>query len=335
MKLKNAKILVTGAGGFIGSHLTEELAISQGAGHIRALVHYNSRNDWGKLEELPSEILSGIEVVSGDIRDPFFSQKITRGVDVIFHLAAAIAIPFSYEAPEHYVSTNIHGTLNILEGALKNDVAKVIHTSTSEVYGTAQYTPIDEKHPLVGQSPYSATKIAADKLAESFFRSYALPVATVRPFNTFGPRQSARAVIPTIISQLIGGKKVKIGSLAPVRDFTYVKDTVMGFIKAAESDKTVGETVNIGSGEGISIGKLFDKICGIMDIKNSSSGRCVRDVRRIRPDKSEVMMLICDNRKARRDLGWSPRYSLDVGLEETISYIRRNIGRYKPFLYNL
>lgn len=330
MQLKNSKVLVTGAGGFIGSHLTEEL-VKIGA-DVKALVHYNSRNDWGKLEELPREILSQIDVISGDIRDGYFCQKIAQDVDIIFHLAATIAIPFSYIAPSHYVETNIIGTLNILEAALKNKVKKVVHTSTSEVYGTAKYTPIDENHPLQGQSPYSATKIAADKIAESFYCSFNLPVATIRPFNTFGPRQSARAIIPTIISQILSGKKkINVGSMEPIRDFTYVKDTVNAFIKIAVSEKSIGSVINIGSNKGISIKELFELIVKLTGQKVTLS----KDIKRVRPAKSEVMKLICSDTKAKKLLNWAPQHSLEDGLKETINYIEKNLEKYKTGIYNL
>lgn len=330
MNLKNKKILVTGAGGFIGSHLVEELSKKNLS--LRAVVRYNSRNDWGKLEELPKNILNSIEIVVGDIRDPFFCQKITKNIDVIFHLAAAIAIPFSYIAPTFYIETNVQGTLNLLESALKNSVAKFVHTSTSEVYGSAQYIPIDEKHPLVGQSPYSASKIAADKIAESFYYSFNLPVTIIRPFNTFGPRQSARAIIPTIISQLLSNKKkINIGSTFPIRDFTYVKDTVKGFIKIAENDKAIGETINIGSGKGIKIKDLFYKICKLINRKVPME----LDKNRIRPKKSEVTVLVCSNKKAKEILNWEPDYSIERGLQETIEYIKTNLDKYKTDIYNI
>ncbi len=332
MKLKNSKVLVTGAGGFIGSHLSETLAGR--CRHLRVLVHYNSRNDWGKLEELPKKVLSDIEVVSGDITDSFFCRKITRDIDVVLHLAAAIAIPFSYIAPHHYVLTNVCGTLNMLEASLRAGVKKFVHTSTSEVYGTAQYTPIDEKHPLVGQSPYSASKIGADKLAESYFCSYNLPVAVIRPFNTFGPRQSARAIIPTIISQIFynKNKKIRIGDTSPVRDFTYVKDTVEGYICIAESDKSVGETINIGSGKGYSIKEILEIIGDVTDKKDI---KVMLDRKRVRPSGSEVYKLVCDNTKAKNLLKWQPGYTLRAGIEETAHYIKENIHRYKPWMYNL
>ncbi|PKL57634.1 MAG: NAD-dependent dehydratase [Elusimicrobia bacterium HGW-Elusimicrobia-1] len=329
MLLKKSRVLVTGAGGFIGSHLVRAL-VEKGS-KVSALVHYNSRNNWGRLEELPREIIKEVKVISGDIRDPFFVKKITEDSDAVFHLAAAIAIPFSYVAPEHYVETNIKGTLNVMEAARANKTHKVIHTSTSEVYGTAQYTPIDEKHPLVGQSPYSASKIAADKIAESYHRSFGLPVVTVRPFNTFGPGQSARAVIPTIISQMLThGGEVKVGSVGPVRDFTYVKDTVEGFIKAAERAAD-GETLNLGTGRGVSVGELIKIISSIAGLKL----KIITDKIRVRPSKSEVLVLISDASKARRATGWKPSYTLEDGLRETIDYVRANIRSYKPEVYNL
>jgi len=323
------KTLVTGAGGFIGSHLVEEL-VNRGAS-VRAMVHYNSRNDWGNIELLPKEIQNKIEIVSGDIRDPFFTRKAVRGCDIVFHLAALIAIPYSYIAPKDFVDTNVVGTLNILQASLDEKVKKVVHTSTSEVYGTALYTPIDEGHPLQGQSPYSASKIAADKIAESYYRSFDLPLVIIRPFNTFGPRQSARAVIPTIITQALSSEEVQLGLLTPVRDFTYVKDTVEGFIKAAESEKSVGEVINIGSGKGISIKELVEIIIKLIDKKV----KITMDPRRLRPEKSEVMVLVCENRKARNLLKWSPRFSLENGLKETIAYISRHLKEYKPEVYNI
>lgn len=330
MQLKNKKILVTGAGGFIGSHLVEEL-VKKGV-RVRALVHYNSRNDWGKLEELPPEIISKVEVIAGDIRDPYLCQKITKNIDIIFHLAAAISIPFSYIAPVHYVETNINGTLNILESALKNNVKKVVNTSTSEVYGTAIYTPIDEKHPLQAQSPYSASKIAADKIAESYFCSYRLPIATIRPFNTFGPRQSARAIIPTIIIQLLSNRtKINVGNVEPIRDFTYVKDTVSGFIKIAESSASIGEVINIGSGRAVTIKELIHLTMKYTGRK----AKIHKEEQRIRPEKSEVMALICSNKKALELLDWRPNYSLEEGLRETIGYIKEKINKYKVDLYNI
>lgn len=328
MIIKNKTIVVTGAGGFIGSHLTEEL-VRRGA-DVRAFVHYNSRNDWGLLELLGREVLDEVDVVSGDITDPFSVNKVTKDADIIFHLAALIGIPYSYVAPESYANVNIKGTLNVLQAGLENGVGKIVHTSTSETYGTAEYTPIDEAHPLKGQSPYSATKIGADKIAESYYRSFDLPVAIIRPFNTFGPRQSARAIIPTIISQALAGDEVHVGSLSPVRDLTFVEDTVDGFIGVGTSEKSVGEVINVGTGSGVTIGGLLTTILKLLGKEDI---RIVEDVDRIRPDKSEVMELICDNSKAERILGWSPRHTLDEGLAKTIAWIRENTKLYKTSDY--
>ncbi|MFA6091816.1 MAG: SDR family NAD(P)-dependent oxidoreductase [Elusimicrobiota bacterium] len=324
------KVLVTGAGGFIGSHLAEELA-RQGL-RVRALVRYNGRNDWGHLEKLPKELLRRIEVLPGDVTDPFFMDHAIAGMDTVFHLAALIAIPFSYSAPERYVATNIQGTLNVLQACRRHKVKRMLHTSTSEVYGTARYTPIDEEHPLQGQSPYSASKIGADKIVESFYRSFGLPVTTVRPFNTFGPRQSARAVIPTMMSQLLSGnKELALGDLKPVRDFNFVRDTAEGFIALAKSPRAIGETVNLGSGRGVSILetlRLIEKITG-------SRLRVRKDARRIRPQKSEVFKLIASNAKARKLSDWKPRFSLEEGLRLTLDYVRTHLDEYKTNIYNL
>lgn len=330
MNMKGKRVLITGAGGFIGSHLVEAL-IERGA-LVTTIVRYNSRNDWGMLEHVPSCVKKGLNVISGDITDSGIVKKAVKNCDIIFHLAALIGIPYSYIAPESYVNTNIKGTLNIMQASREEGVEKIIHTSTSEVYGTAKYVPIDENHPLQGQSPYSATKIGADMLAHSYFLSFNTPVAIIRPFNTFGPRQSARAVIPTIISQALSGEKIQLGSLKPVRDLTYVKDTVNGFVKVAESDNSTGQIINIGNGKGITIGELAKKILDLMDC--SRSVICA-DEGRIRPEKSEVMQLICDNSKAKKLLAWSPHYSLDEGLKETITWITRNRHIYKSENYNL
>ncbi len=323
-------VLVTGAAGFIGSHLVETLA---GRGiKVRAMTHYNFQNNWGWLDGFSDELMENIEVFPADIADPFAVHKAVEGCDTIFHLAALIAIPYSYQAPASYVETNIKGTLNVLEAAKSLGVQRVVHTSTSETYGTAQYTPIDEKHPLVGQSPYSASKIAADKLAESYYLSFALPVATMRPFNTFGPRQSARAVIPTIISQaLSGAEQIRLGALSPVRDLNFVLDTVAGFIAMAESDKAVGRTVNFGRGSGVTIGELAEtilEICG-------SDAEIISEEQRMRPDNSEVMELICDSSLAADLMDWAPQYSLREGLERTVDWVRENLDRYKVGLYNV
>ena len=330
MNLKNSKILVTGAGGFIGSHLTEAL-VERGC-NVRALVHYNSRGSWGLLDLLPKSIQREIEIVQGDVRDPFSSAKAASACGTIFHLAALIAIPYSYIAPAEYVATNVIGTLNMLEAARNSGAVRFIHTSTSEVYGTARYVPIDENHPLQGQSPYSASKISADKIAESYYRSFELPVVTVRPFNAFGPRQSARAIIPTVISQALYRDKIEVGSLDPVRDLTFVKDTVQGFIKAAEADNTVGETINIGMGHGYSIGEL---ITSIKKLLNKADLPVIQDNKRMRPSKSEVMQLICQNQKARESFGWSPVFTLEEGLREVIAFIQSHPDLYRPEIYTV
>ncbi|MEI2762761.1 GDP-mannose 4,6-dehydratase [Methanothrix soehngenii] len=312
------KVLVTGAGGFIGSHLIERL-IDLGA-DVKGFVRYNSRNDWGLLEIIPSQKLDSLQIVSGDLQDYDAVFSAVRDVDVIFHLGSLISIPYSYIRPRDTIENNILSTLNILTAARDLGVEKVVHTSSSEVYGTALYVPIDEKHPLQGQSPYSASKIGADKIAESFYCSFDLPVATIRPFNTYGPRQSARAIIPTIITQAIEQEKIKLGSLFPTRDYTFVKDTVNGFISTAESKSSIGEVINIGSNFEISMGDLAQRISSLLnkDIK------IMQDSSRVRPLKSEVKRLWCDNAKAKRLLGWEPQVSLDEGLKETIEWISEN-----------
>lgn len=324
------KILVTGADGFIGSHLTEELVKK---GHkLKAFVYYNSFNSWGWIDTLPKDVLKEIEVFAGDIRDPNGVREAMKGIDEVFHLAALIAIPFSYHSPDAYVDTNIKGTLNVLQAARALETSRVLITSTSEVYGTAQYVPIDEDHPYQGQSPYSATKIGADRLAESFYRSFNLPLTIVRPFNTYGPRQSARAVIPTIISQLLAGKEtIELGSLTPTRDFNYVKDTAKGFIKIAESEKTVGEEINIATGTEISIGRLAEEL--IKQINPKAKIHC--DEQRLRPEKSEVNRLLGSNEKIKRLTGWEPKYSLEQGIALTIAFIRDNMDKYKTNVYNV
>ena len=324
------KLLVTGADGFIGSHLTESL-LEQGY-DVKAFTYYNSFNTWGWLDTLPKEKLDQIEVFSGDIRDPNGVRESMKGVDQVFHLAALIAIPFSYHSPDSYVDTNIKGTLNVLQAARDLGTEKIMVTSTSEVYGTAQYVPIDEKHPFQGQSPYSATKIGADRLAESFYRSFNLPVAIVRPFNTFGPRQSARAVIPTIITQLLAGKEeIKLGSLTPTRDFNYVKDTAAGFIAIAESDKTIGQEINIATQREISIGDLAKEI--ITQI--NPSAKIVCDEQRLRPEKSEVNRLLGANAKIKELTDWKQQYTFEQGIAETIAWIRQNMDAYKTDIYNV
>ncbi len=328
--IKKPTALVTGADGFIGSHLTEQL-LAQGF-TVRALAQYNSLNHWGWLEQIHG--LNQVEVVCGDIRDAGFCHAITKDIDIVFHLAALIAIPYSYQAPESYVDTNIKGTMNICSAALAHQVKRVICTSTSEVYGTAQYVPIDEKHPLQPQSPYSATKIAADALAMSFHNAFGLPLTIARPFNTYGPRQSARAIIPTVITQIAAGKKqIQIGDLSPTRDFNYVLDTCQGMIALAESVSAIGETVNIGSNFEISIGETIRTIASLMD----ADIEIITDEKRIRPKNSEVMRLWCDNKKIREITGFSPAYDLHQGLAKTIDWFRHpdNLRRYKPDLYNV
>jgi NAD dependent epimerase/dehydratase len=329
MNWKGVRVGITGAAGFIGSHLTEELAC-RGA-KVRAMFRYNSRNHWGHLEDAPEELRPNIEMFPGDITDPFLVDKFVQGQEVVFHLSSLIAIPFSYAAPASYVTVNVQGALNVLEACKRHKTRRLVHTSTSETYGTALYAPIDEEHPLQGQSPYSASKIAADKLAESYYRSFDLPVATIRPFNTYGPRQSARAVIPTLITQgLSVNGKVSLGDLRPVRDFTFVSDTVEGFIKVAESDEAVGKVTNIGSGSGLTIGELAKKVLKLM----GSEAKVVGDEQRVRPAKSEVFKLIASNKRARK-LGWKPKVGMEQGLKTTIDYLSRNLHRYKPSMYNV
>lgn len=324
------KILVTGSDGFIGSHLTEELV--KAGYQVKAFVYYNSFNTWGWLDTLPSDVMKNVEIFQGDVRDPNGVKEAMKGTAAVFHLAALIAIPFSYHSPDTYVDTNIKGTLNILQAAREQDLERVLVTSTSEVYGTAQYVPMDEKHPFQGQSPYSATKIGADHLAESFYRSFQLPVSIVRPFNTFGPRQSARAVIPTIITQLLAGKeKIHLGSLTPTRDFNYVKDTVNGFIKIYESEKTIGEEINIATQHEISIGELAEEL--IRQI--NPNAKIVCDEERLRPEKSEVNRLLGSNKKIKELTDWKPVYSFEEGLSETISFFKDNMDKYKPDIYNI
>lgn len=330
MKLSGKKILVTGGDGFIGSHLVEEL-VKLGA-KVTSFVLYNSQNKIGNLEFLPAEILKEVHISSGDIMDFNAVKDVIKGQEVIFHLAALIAIPYSYLAPEAYVMTNVLGTLHVLQACRDLGVRKIVCTSTSETYGSAIYTPIDEKHPLQAQSPYAATKIGADKLAESYYCSFNLPVAVIRPFNTYGPRQSARAVIPTVICQALAGrKKIKLGSLSPVRDLNYVKDTVSGFIQTAECETSVGEVINIGSGRAITIGELANKIIEL----TGSSAEIVSDEERIRPERSEVKQLICDYSKAKKMFGYEPKFSLEQGLISTISFIKGNMLLYNPDVYTI
>jgi dTDP-glucose 4,6-dehydratase len=325
MDWSSKRALVTGAGGFIGSHLTERL-VDLGA-RTRALVHYNSANSWGWLDTSP--LRGRIEVVAGDVCDPEGLREALDGVDVVFHLAALIAIPYSYRAPRSYVRTNVEGTLNLLQGARDAGVERVVHTSSSEVYGTARRVPIDEDHPLQGQSPYSASKIGADKLAEAFSLSYGLPVVTVRPFNAYGPRQSARAVIPTIVTQALCGTEIRLGEVRPTRDFNYVADTVAGFVAAAESREAVGQVINLGTGEETSIEEVARAILGL----TGKELPIVRDEERVRPAASEVDRLCADPSRARDLLGWQPAHTLEQGLSETIAWIRENLDRYRVGRY--
>lgn len=324
------KVIVTGADGFIGSHLTEEL-VRQGY-DVKAFVYYNSFNNWGWLDTTPKDILKEIEIFPGDIRDPNGVREAMKGRDAIFHLAALIAIPFSYHSPDAYVDTNIKGTLNVLQAARNLETSRVLVTSTSEVYGTAQYVPIDESHPYQGQSPYSATKIGADRLAESFYRSFELPVTIVRPFNTYGPRQSARAVIPTIITQLLAGKEeIRLGALTPTRDFNFVLDTANGFIEMFKSDRTIGQEINIATQNEISIGELAEEL--IRQI--NPAAKIVCDEERLRPEKSEVNRLLGANAKIRELTDWEPKYTFQEGLAATIEFLRNNLYKYKPDIYNV
>ena len=324
------KILVTGAEGFIGSHLTE-LLVKEGY-EVRAMVQYNSFNNWGWIDTFDDEIKNKLDIFLGDVRDPNGVRKAMEGCDAVFHLAALIAIPYSYYSPDMYVDTNIKGTLNILQAARDLGTKRILITSTSEVYGTAQYVPIDEKHPYQGQSPYSASKIGADRLAESFYRSFNLPVTIVRPFNTFGPRQSARAVIPTIITQLLAGKEeIKLGSLEPTRDFNYVKDTARGFLEIYKSDKTIGEEINIATQREISIGELANEL--IKQINPNAKVVC--DNQRVRPEKSEVERLLGSNEKIMRLTNWKPQYTFEEGIKETIEFFKDNLDKYKTDIYNV
>jgi NAD dependent epimerase/dehydratase len=322
------KLLITGAGGFIGSHLTE-LCVRKGY-QVRAFVHYNSRNYWGWLEE--SDCLKDIEIITGDIRDYDSVYAALKGCSSVFHLAALIGIPYSYISPQAYIRTNIDGTYNILQAAKVQKTGNILITSTSETYGTAQYVPIDEKHPLIGQSPYSATKIAADQIAISYYRSFKLPVKIVRPFNTYGPRQSARAVIPTIITQILcGSRSLKLGNTFPSRDFTYVKDTAAAFLEIAKSNKLTGQVTNVGSGKEIPIDDIAIQIAELLGVKI----KIATDRQRIRPQKSEVERLCCDNSKILKNTGWRPKYNLRKGLDQTIEWIKQNLESYKSQIYNV
>ena len=324
------RILVTGADGFIGSHLTEEL-VKQGE-KVKAFAYYNSFNTWGWLDTLPKDIMKEVEVFTGDVRDPNGVREAMKGMEEVYHLAALIAIPFSYHSPDTYVDTNIKGTLNVLQAARDIDISRLLITSTSEVYGTAQYVPIDELHPFQGQSPYSATKIGADRLSESFYRSFNMPITIVRPFNTYGPRQSARAVIPTIITQLLAGKEeIELGSLTPTRDFNFVKDTANGFIEIAKSDKTIGEEINIATQQEISIGELAQEL--IRQINPNAKIIC--DNQRLRPEKSEVNRLLGSNEKIKKLTNWKPNYTFEQGIAETVEFFKGNLDKYKTDIYNI
>ena len=323
------RALVTGAGGFIGSHLVE-LLVRDGAS-VRAFLHYNSRSDWANLELIDPAVRAEVEVVSGDIGDPFSVRRAVEGCDEVFHLAALIGIPYSYVAPQTYVQTNVVGTLNVLEAVRAQPGTRLVHTSTSETYGTARYTPIDEEHPLQGQSPYSASKIGADKMVESYVRSFEVPAATLRPFNTFGPRQSLRAVIPTIVAQALSGDVVRLGSLTPVRDFTFVTDTARAFMAVARSDAAIGRTLNAGNGKGITIGDTAALILELL----GSSARIEADEQRVRPEASEVFELVASTEAIREAAGWQPQVSLRDGLAETIEFVRAHLARLKPELYTV
>jgi len=322
------KFFITGAGGFIGSHVVE--ALVQAGHRVRALVRYNSRNDWGHLNDVAPGLLPRVEVVLGDVTDPWQMRALVEGCDIVLHLAALIGIPYSYQAPASYVATNVSGTLNVLEACRAARVRRVVVTSTSEVYGTARYTPIDELHPLQGQSPYSASKIAADKLAESFFCSFDLPVVTLRPFNTFGPRQSARAIIPTVLAQaLSGAAEIRLGNLKPERDLTFVEDTARAFLLAAETPGLEGEVIHFGSGQAVAVGELAQRCLDAV----GSQARIVSVSERQRPDKSEVGLLLCDAARARRLLNWMPQVSLDEGLRRTADYLRQHLDQYRHSQY--
>lgn len=328
--LANQKVLVTGAGGFIGSHLVEALVTR--CARVTALLHYDSRPHWSNLEFFSSQLIDSIEVISGDVTDPHFVHRTIGKVDTVFHLAALIAIPYSYVAPSAFFTTNVLGTLNVLEACRDAGVNRAVFTSTSECYGTARTVPIQESHPLQAQSPYSASKIGADKAVESFFCAFGVPVVTIRPFNTYGPRQSARAIVPTIISQTLSDSpNIQLGSLSPVRDMTYVSDTVAGFISAATADGIEGEVINLGVGEGYTIGDLVERIFCLTGIRKE----IVCQSQRIRPEKSEVMQLISDNTRAKNRMGWKPEVTLDEGLRKTIDFVRNNPDFYKTGRYVL
>ena len=329
MRIRGRKVLVTGAGGFVGSHLVEAL-VRRGA-KVRALVHYNSRNDWGMLEDVPKKVLKSIEVVAGDLKDADCVREASRGQQVLFHLGALIGIPYSYINPRDVVDTNVNGTLNVLNAALDSGAEKIVHTSTSEIYGTARYVPMDENHPVNPQSPYAASKLGADLLALSFHRSFDLPVGVIRPFNVFGPRQSARAVIPSIITQALLKRKIALGSVYPTRDLTFVRDSANGFIDFAECEKTAGRVVNLGSEHEVSIDQIVTLVSDCLGRKIQIQ----RERKRIRPEKSEVERLFSDSSKAKELFGWSPGTNLKRGIEHTISWLEKNLKRYKGDIYNI
>lgn len=329
MKINNKKVLVTGAGGFVGSHLVEAL-VKSGA-KVKAFVHYNSRNDWGMLEDVDKNVLKEVEVMASDLRDADAVRKAVKGQQVVFHLGALIGIPYSYVNPRDVVDTNINGTLNVLIAARDFKAEKIIHTSTSEVYGTAQYVPMDENHPLNPQSPYAASKLAADLLALSFHSSYNLPAGVMRPFNIYGPRQSARAVIPSIITQTLVKREINLGSIFPTRDLTFVTDTALGFIAFAECEKTVGEVVNLGSNREVSISDLIQMVSACLNKKV----KVIKEKKRVRPEKSEVEKLLSDSRKAKALFGWSAKIDVKEGIRKTVSWIEKNIDKYKEEIYNI
>jgi dTDP-glucose 4,6-dehydratase len=329
MSLEGKRVLVTGAGGFIGSHLTE--ALVRAGAEVRALVHYNSRGDFGHLDSVPADVRHALDVLPGDVRDRSLVRRAIQGRQYVFHLAALIGIPYSYHAPQSYVETNIVGTLNVLEACRDLGVERLLQTSTSEVYGTAQYTPIDERHPLHAQSPYAASKIGADQLAYSYYAAFGLPAVIVRPFNTFGPRQSARAVIPTIIAQALCGSDVQLGSTRPVRDFLFVADNARGFMAAAEAQGACGEVINLGTGRGVSVGRVAELIGA--QLGRELVVHC--DSQRQRPEKSEVFELVCSAEKARQRLAWQPRSSLEEGLEQTIAWIDAHRADYRTDHYSI
>jgi NAD dependent epimerase/dehydratase len=329
MRWDGKRVLVTGAGGFIGSHLVDAL-VELGA-DVTAFVHYNARNDWGMLEERAADHGDRVRVVLGDVTDASSVAAAVQEKEIVFHLAALIGIPYSYVAPGSYVNANVRGTLHVMEACRHAPVERVVHTSTSEVYGTAVYSPIDERHPLQAQSPYSASKIGADKIAEAYYCSFGLPVATLRPFNTFGPRQSARAVIPTLITQALTSDRVHLGSLAPVRDLTFVEDTVQAFLRMAEVDDAVGRVIHTGTGRGVTIGELATLVLA----RVNPDATIVADEERVRPEQSEVMHLVCDPTLAGKVLGWKPRVTLEEGLDRTIAWIREHLDAYKTTMYTV